>query len=139
MKKVISIAFAIILLLSGLQLTVSAHFCRGELSTFSISNSTNLNGCCFEDLITGQSSLPIIKNNCCHNEITTLHVENNYEGVSFQLKNISFKLIKLFYTSVYNLVTENNSTQFTSVTSSDKLAGFTANAVSLPEICIFRI
>lgn len=69
LKKISHILFAVLMLVSTMGLTISKHYCGGNLKSVSI--VTEAQSCC--DIPTG----------CCHNENFTIKVEDDFSASSF--------------------------------------------------------
>jgi hypothetical protein len=139
MKKFLSISFSLLILLAGMHLTVSTHFCGGVIAASKVSVSGELASCGMEGPV-DQCQLPgkHIGSNCCTNKIAVLAVENNYTPSSFEFKLFSQTVLQVFdipsHTgiipfSVLNLISTNVRPP----------GHFMVSAVSLPDICVFRI
>jgi hypothetical protein len=138
MKKLFSISFAFLILLSGVNLSIATHFCGGEVAAVKWSLSGEKATCGMED---SDQTSPVhkgINSNCCHNQVVFYTVDNNYSPSSLQINEVTKTLLQVFYIPV--------NISFHSFTPS---ASFSNNAlppgnlltsnVSLADICIFRI
>jgi len=140
MRKILSILFASLILVSGLHISIAKHYCSGESSAFEkISVTGELATCGMED---PKDLAPLqgvnFKAHCCDNEISTLIVDNNYAP--------SFSIFKAFpqpVLQVYNNIEILNLQQIVSIdlynTNVLPPGNYLASAVSLPDICVFRI
>lgn len=139
MKKLFSISIAFIMLLSGLQLTVSRHYCGGELADSKVSVLGDLASCGMEtatDDCTHASTIE--ESGCCKNKVSVYEVDQNYSP--------SFTEFKAFAQSVLHVFVIPENITFHSLTAASNLYTdasppdfLPANAVSLPKICVFRI
>ena len=89
MKKVFSILFASLILLSGMHLTIASHICCGELAAVKYSFSGEKATCGMTDI---QSPIPIngeIKTDCCKNKVAALATDNNYFPTFSEVKAFS--------------------------------------------------
>jgi hypothetical protein len=78
MKKVFSILFASMILLSGMHLTIASHICCGELAAVKYSFTGEKASCGMTDI---QSPIPIngeIKTDCCKNKVASFTTDHNY-------------------------------------------------------------
>jgi hypothetical protein len=78
MKKVFSILFASLILLSGMHLTFASHICCGELAAVKYSFTGEKASCGMVDI---QAPIPIngeIKTDCCKNKIASFCTDQNY-------------------------------------------------------------
>jgi hypothetical protein len=136
MKKLFSISFAFLILLSGVNLSIATHFCGGEVAAVKWSLSGENATCGMED--SDQTSPVGINSNCCHNLVVFYTVDNNYSPSSLQINEVTKTLSQVFYIPV--------NISFHSFIPS---ASFSNNAlppgnlltsnVSRAHICIFRI
>ena len=139
MKRVFSILFALLILLSGTQLTISTHYCGGELADSKVSILGYVASCGMESA-TDECTQPgsHLNSNCCNNEISVYGVDHNYSPSFTEFKSFSQTVLQVF------IIPEN--TTFYSLTSLLQLntvvsppGNFLATAVSLPKICVFLI
>jgi hypothetical protein len=89
MKKLFSILFASLILLSGLHLTVASHLCCGELAAVKYSFTGEKASCGMED---EQSATPVngkVKGICCENNIASCSTDNNYFSSTTIVKEIT--------------------------------------------------
>ncbi len=138
MKKLISISFALLILLSGMHLSIATHFCGGKVEAMNLS-FTGVKATC--EMENTNQNCPIhngISSNCCRNEISYLTVDNNYITSSLKVKDL-IKSLK----QVYNLPVNLSFNSFDTSNSNQNNVfppGFSlTRAVSLAKICIFRI
>ena len=78
MRKVLSILFSVVLLLSGISVSIDRHFCGGDLVDVKVSLDGNLASCGMEkpaDLIPEQTSM---NKKCCEDQLTWYHFSNKY-------------------------------------------------------------
>ena len=138
MKRILSILFSLLIILSGIHFRIATHYCGGEVASVKFSVSGEKATCGMKtDNINFPSKTSQFSTNCCDDEISVYAVDSNYTPSSFQIKvltqnvlqfftipiNISFQFLKL---SIYLLV--NFSLPDMNI----------ASAVSLADICVFR-
>ena len=139
MKKLFSISIALIMLLSGMQFTISTHYCGGEFADSKVSIVGHLASCGMESS-TDECSQPgsHVKSSCCNDQVSVYEVDHNYSP--------SFTEFKAFSQTVLQVFTVPENSTLHSITPLGQL--FTdvsppglilANSVSLPKICVFRI
>jgi len=139
MKKLFSILFAGMILLSGMHLSIARHFCAGELSAVKWSVLNEKAGCGME---TAKQSNPVEKSynaeSCCKDAMSFYSVDNNYQPTTFQINKPAVHLLQVFYipTSPGIQLINTKSTTNTHVQPPGK---YIASAVSLPDICVFLI
>ena len=139
MKKLLSISFALLMLLSGMQFTISTHYCGGELADSKVSVLGHLASCGMESK-TDECTQPgsHMESNCCNNKVSVYAVDQNYSPSFTEFKTFSQILLQVFpipeITSFYSqtsLLQTNNG--------ENPPGNYLASAVSLPKICVFRI
>ena len=138
MKKVFSILFATIILVSGMHLSIAEHICGGKVAAVKWSFSGEKAGCGMEKAKGTCQSHSGIASNCCKNKIYYFSVDNNFNPSGFLVKDITKKVSQVFTVPVsllpHSYIVSYSS--FTNVSPPDKTI---ANAVSLVDICVFRI
>ena len=88
-----------------------------------------------------QQNLPTqksINSNCCHDKVAALIVDDNYSPSFLQLHSPDFHLLQVFYIhkTIRIQFLHTNSDLNTNV---QPPGNYIACAVSLPDICVFRI
>jgi hypothetical protein len=139
MRKGISLIFVFVMMLSAAQFTIAIHFCGGTVAASKISLSGKLASCGMESEVKSYS-LPgnHITKHCCDNQITTVGILNIFTApVSFNENNIQ-NIQKTFYTLVSQLFHSITATNIL-YTSFNPPGELSTCAVSLPDICVFRI
>ena len=139
MKKLFSISIAFIMLLSGMQLTISTHYCGGELADSKVSVLGQIATCGMEgttDPCTQPGSH--VDSSCCNNEISVYSVDHNFAP--------SFNGFKAFSQTVLQVFTIPENNTLHSITPLSELytdasppGSLLVHSVSLPKICVFRI
>jgi hypothetical protein len=139
MKKLLSILFAFLILLSVIHLNVATHYCGGKIVASKVSLTGELASCGMEASNDQYPSCEKYFNlHCCNNKVIVFAVENNYTPSFTLFKPISHSVLLVFSIpaslqiqslSVLKLIS-------TDVSPPDN---FMASAVSLPDICVFRI
>ena len=140
MKRVFSILFALLILLSGTQLTVSAHYCGGELADSKVSVWGGLASCGMEDKTTDGCTKPGSHHDkhCCNNTISVYEVDHNYSPSFFEFKTIEKSVLQVF-TLPENISFYSLTSLFQNNANISPPGFLLATAVSLPKICVFRI
>lgn len=139
MKKLFSISIAFIMLLSGLQLTVSRHYCGGELAQSKVSLTGHVASCGMETA-TDDCTQPgnHVKSSCCNNKVSVYEVDHNYSPSFTEFKAFAQTVLQVFV--IPENITFHSLTSFSNLYTDVSPPGFLpANAVSLPNICVFRI
>ena len=139
MKKLISLFFAILILLSGMNLSLAAHSCGGELSALKVSFTHEKASCgmCATEQ-TNPTEKSINSEGCCKDQMSFLEVDHNYNPTSFQINTPNIQLLQVFYIpSTLGIHSFNNNASLN--TNVQPPGNNIASAVSLPDICVFRI
>jgi hypothetical protein len=138
MKKVLSILFAFLILLSGMHLSIASHICGGEVAAMKFSFSEKKATCGMESQIQECSNHNSISSNCCKDLVKVYSVDNNYNSSVFQVKELTNNLLQIYTVPV--------STIFHSLITAKSLCNYIippdiglTSAVSLADICVFRI
>ena len=139
MKKVFSISIAFLILLSGMHLTFATHYCGGTVAASKISFSGELASCGMEGT---EDACPIsgdhLKSHCCDDDVAVYSIENTYTPSFLDLTEVASST-NFFFTLPFKEKYHTILTSKTLLTSVCPPGKFSASAVSLPEICIFRI
>jgi len=139
MKKLLSISLALLMLLSGMQLTISTHYCGGELADSKVSLTGHLASCGMESSNDG-CSLPEsnMESSCCNNKVSVYAVDQNYSPSFSEFKAFSQPVLQVFTlpeNSSFHSISATNLTR----TDISQPENTLVNAVSLPKICVFLI
>ena len=139
MKKFLSISFAVLILLSGMHVTVATHYCHGKIAFTKFSVSGELASCGMEGA-TDQCTFPVkLKtSNCCKDKVAPFVVDSNYSPTFSEFKSLPQHVLQVFVIPD-NLV--GFTQQFLTFHSSDVSPPgyYLVSDVSLPLICVFRI
>lgn len=139
MKKVLTILIAVILLASGMQVSVDRHYCGGNLADVSISITGKLASCGMES--TNQSCPAdglLLRNHCCEDVVTFFSIDNNYTPSFTFLPETQNDNLNIFVIPVgLNNSPEASITSFFSDISPP--GNLMSTAVDLTNICVFRI
>ena len=137
MKGIFAILIAVVMLASGMTVSIDRHYCGGELAETKISVSGKLASCGMETVHNDCPNLPSVDKKCCDDQITFFRISSKYLPEYFRLSYSSdFKDI----TSVpecNDLFRESNlAVNWTwEFPPGEKLK----SAPALSEICVFRI
>jgi hypothetical protein len=139
MKKLFSISIALLMLLSGMQLTISKHYCGGELAQSKVSVLGQIASCGMEsgtdDCIQPGNH---IESSCCNNQVSVYAVDHNFNPSITEFKvfpNIVLQIFDIPVSIAVNSLTALNQSNINHSPPENILV----NAVSLPKICVFRI
>ena len=139
MNKFLSISLALFILLTGMNLTIATHFCCGEIAATKVSFGGKVASCGMEsDENANPSSETNIASNCCENEFILYSVDSNFAPSEFHFNEITQNILHEFS------IPEGFSFQFNYLSSSNLTnvsppVDFLTNAVSMADICVFRI
>jgi hypothetical protein len=140
MRNFLSISFALLILLSGLHITVATHQCSGEAENFEKVSVTGELASCGMENSGDDNTLPgtYFKDHCCDNEVSVFAVDNNYSASSLDFKVFSPNLLQVFIVPVSSTI---HSLTAISTNSTDVSppGNILLSEVSLPKICVFRI
>jgi hypothetical protein len=78
MKMIVAIPLMLVILLSGINLQIASHFCRGNYSGSKVSLDGRLASCGMEDQSGKHSSEDLIATHCCDDVISSLSISPNY-------------------------------------------------------------
>ena len=127
------------MLLSGMQLTISRHYCGGELADAKVSLTGHVASCGMEGEA-DECAQPgnHLESSCCNNQVSVYEVDHNYAPSFTEFKAFSQTLLQVF------VIPENIT--FHSLTAANQIVtdvsppgNLLLKAVSLPKICVFRI
>jgi len=140
MKKILSISFTLLILLSGMHLSINTHVCGKVVTAVKWSFTVSKATCGMES---GNESCPAnngidFQANCCHDITSVFKVDENYNPSTNHFKEVSPKLIHLFFTPFVTSFQALFSLRIFHIHFFSTNIGL-INEVSLPEICIFRI
>ena len=138
MKKALSIMFALMILFSGMHLSLATHFCGGEISAVRWSFTDEKASCGMECDNSDTQDYKVMAPECCQNNMAFYQVDNNYSPSHIQVDKPAYHLIQVFY------LPENTDNVFSrtekSLNTNIRPPGtFLASAVELTDICVFRI
>jgi hypothetical protein len=138
MKKIFSILFATLILLSGMHLSLATHYCGGEVSAVKVSFTHQKASCgmCAEEATSTDKS--VSNESCCKDEMSFYAVDNNYSPSTLQINHTANQLLQVFdipRTIGIQFLHTNSATN----TNVQPPGNYIASAVSLPDICVFRI
>lgn len=139
MKNILTILLASFILLSGMHLSIARHFCGGEMADAKFTFS-GMNASCGMDVEKSSCSEhdATADSDCCRNEFSTMDVDDYLSSSSMQVKEITQPAFVLFFLPLMqSLYSTDADLQLFADASPPHF--LTANAVSLPKICVFRI
>lgn len=139
MKKLLSISFAFLILLSGMNLSIATHYCGDELAASKISFSGKIANCGMEGETDQQStSGNQLEKHCCDNHVSTFSVDHNYSPSFTDFNSFAQNILQVFI-----IPASINFHSFTAInlssTDTSPPGNLLVHAVSLPKICVFLI
>jgi hypothetical protein len=121
-----------------MHLSIATHFCGGEVAAIKISFSEEKATCGMESANQTCSNHNSVSSNCCENAVKVYSVDNNYNPSTFLTKGITKNILQVF--NVPESISYNSFIASRSLSNSvippDIIS---TSAVSLADICIFRI
>ncbi|MHB9141192.1 MAG: HYC_CC_PP family protein, partial [Paludibacter sp.] len=97
MKKLFSILFAAMILLSGMHLSLATHICSGELSATKWSFSDEKASCGMEKDHAAKPADNSYTSDCCQDQLAFYSVDTNYNTSTTQLNEPVKQLLQVFY------------------------------------------
>ena len=139
MKKLFSILFAGMIILSGMHLSIATHLCAGELAAVKWSVLDEKAGCGM-DMVkqTNPTEKSYNAQSCCKDEVSFYTVDNNYQPSTIQINKPVNQILQVFYIPSTIGIHFFNTKNFTN-THVQPPGDFIAGAVSLSDICVFLI
>lgn len=138
MKKLLSISFALLILLAGMHISIATHYCGDKISATKFSVSGELASCGMEGSIE-KCSFPVkLKGtSCCKNKLAAFVVDTNYNPTFSVFKAFSQNLLQIFILPAF--LTNQSQTSLKLICTNVSPPGhFQVSDVSLPSICVFR-
>jgi len=140
MKKFLSISFSFLILLSGLHITIATHYCGSEGATSEkVSVTGELASCGMEG---PEETCPLpgkhLGTHCCDDKVSVLAVDNNYAPSVSDFKAFSQHILQVFNIPASLQISSLTAVNLIS-TSVSPPGYYLVSAVSLPDICVFRI
>lgn len=127
------------MVVSGAHLTLATHYCGGKVAATKISLTGKLASCGMEGT---ESTCPVSGNNinshCCNNQVSTFGMANTFTAPVSVLSEKSENVLNFYFLPEVASFTHIQDLRI-SFTDTGPPGGFPANAVSLNNICVFRI
>jgi hypothetical protein len=139
MKKFFTIPLALLILLSGMHFSVATHYCGGHVAATKLSFSGKEAKCgMISDHRSENSTETQISSKCCDDKIAVYKIDSDYSPSSFHIKDIIQNIPHEFFvpegfafqSAILSII---NHTNFSPPDC------YTANAVRITDICVFRI
>ena len=139
MKKFLSISFSLLILLSVMHLTISTHYCGGVIASSKVSFTGAVASCGMESPINKCPTTGThVNTNCCNTKVSVFATDNNYPPSLSEFKPFSKHTLQVFEIPVSFNIHAFSVLSFYSTNFSPP-GNFMVSAVSLPDICVFRI
>ena len=139
MKKFLSISFSLLILLSVMHLTISTHYCGGVIASSKVSFTGAVASCGMETPVNKcPSTGSHMSTNCCNTKVSVFATDNNYPPSLSEFKPLSKYVLHVFEIPESFNVHSFSVLSFYSANVSPP-GNFMVSAVSLPDICVFRI
>lgn len=137
MKNILTILFAVIIPVSGMQIGLDRHYCGGCLTDVRISLSGKLASCGMDEEETAWPDFPVVENNCCQDQLTFYSLAGQYFLEQFKLKLPAWNKTVLPHSqNSHKSVNENLALQISYIFRS---ADDVRQRLKPPDICVFRI
>jgi hypothetical protein len=139
MRKGVAILFVLVMMLSGVHVTIATHFCDGKVADTKVSLFGKLASCGMENTT---EKFPFqrdfLASHCCDNQVTIIGIVNNFTPpVSIFTENTQ-NFQNIYYLPVSQLFDSNTISKYF-YTSISPPGRFAFSSVSLDDICVFRI
>ncbi|HCY40709.1 MAG TPA: hypothetical protein DHV48_05045 [Prolixibacteraceae bacterium] len=139
MKKLLSISLALLMLLSGMQLTISMHYCGGEFADSKVSLNGHIASCGMEGIVGNcTDSESSLDESCCKNQISVYAIDQNFSPTFTEFHTFAPNILQVFHIPASISFHSFTAINLTSTDASPP-ENVLVNAVSLPKICVFLI
>lgn len=95
MKRTLSLTLVLLLLVSGMHLTVASHYCGGSLAQVKWSFNHTLAGCGMEGEHDAAKGIQL-EQPCCQDQLSTYTTDGQYQVQSLELKQFTPKVVACF-------------------------------------------
>jgi len=122
-----------------MHLSLATHLCGGEISAVKLSfdhEKASCGMCAAEQAVTTHESLG--SESCCKDEMSFLVVDSNYSPSTLQINQPTNQLLQVFDIPK-TIGIQFNHTNSTTNANVQPPGNYIASAVSLSDICVFRI
>jgi len=98
MKKLLSISLALLMLLSGMQLTISMHYCGGEFADSKVSLNGHIASCGMEGIVGNcTDSESSLDESCCKNQISVYAIDQNFSPTFTEFHTFAPNILQVFH------------------------------------------
>lgn len=139
MKKTLSILFALLIVLSGMHVSLAMHICEGALFAAKFSFSGKSISCGMES---SSAALPgngyHLSTECCNDHVAFFSVDHQYTPSPLVIRETKIYEIQVPFlpeNSCFNF----QKTSYTSLSNFSFFPGKQMNAFTLEDLCVFRI
>ncbi len=139
MKKLFTIPLALLILASGMHFTIATHYCGGKIAATRVSLSGEEATC---GMISGHHSDNTaetqLSRHCCDDELAVYKTDSDYSPSACHFKDLTQKVLHEYFVPEgfafqSGILSLSNRTNFSPPNC------YTANAVRMADICVFRI
>jgi hypothetical protein len=96
MKTIGAISLIVLLLFTGIKVSVATHYCCGNVAGTKISLSGEKASCGMESRIPLNFPQDIIEKHCCDNVVTSYYFSNNYFPTFYNFDSPEFRAVSQF-------------------------------------------
>jgi len=138
MKKIFSLLFALLILVSGMHLTMATHICGDEIAAVKWSIMNENAGCGMENRAQNSPTDTNVSSACCQDRLNAYTTDSNYSPSTFQLNKPTQAPVQAFYipANIGLLLSDIGFTTHVNVPPPDTVR---PSAVYLADICVFLI
>ncbi len=138
MKKFLSVSFALLILFSGMHLTIASHYCGGKLAFSKFSVTGELASCGMEGSVEKCSApVKMSTTHCCKDKVAAFIVDGSYSPSFSEFRAFDQNGLQVFIMPVF--LTNYTLTSLNLICTNVSPPGhFLVSDVSLPYICVFR-
>ncbi len=140
MKKILSILFAFLILLSVMHITIATHYCGSADETFEKVSVTGELASCGMESPDDKCSVPGIHfgTHCCDNSVSILAVNHDYTPSFTDFTTFAQHILQVYIVPASIELHSFTAINFT-CTDVSPPGNFLVHDVSLPKICVFLI
>lgn len=137
MKKIVSSLLALMLLLSGMHLSVASHYCGGMLAQVKWSFIQELAGCGMEGEHNTKQGV-LVDQSCCQDQISSYSTDGQYQIQSLELKKRTPQVLA-FFTAPLSLLSTTQQPAGRVLTPVFPPGKISPNQVTQEKVCVFLI
>lgn len=137
MKRLFSVIITAFVLASGMQVCLDRHYCGGELADIRLSLSGKLASCGMEDNNNPCSGQTSVSKRCCEDQVTFYSLTTNYIPVDFNVSHLTAGK-GINHITVCQIFSGSSDISYT-ISCVNPPGDNLPSALSLPQMCVFRI